>query len=669
MRRALIVLGMAAVLITASISEAQIRDWLTGNVSKNSSTVTDFLAAVERTGTAPAYRDELRRLRANVGLVFVPGILGSALKSGTGEEIWGYSLRMTDGLRLPPALVDPDAASDVRATIADGNGTLNLYGDAMAMIRASAVRAGIAPHRIAACGYDWRRDIRAGARDLKRCIETSPELKGIEALIVIAHSMGGLVAFQWHRENAPNGVLGDGTPVIAVATLGSPLAGSCEIVRMISTGYMQPTANERHARESWVGRFWTDVVTMKDRVVNTVTGFFTDDVRPLVLTWPGALGICPPAARTKDDPNCAAVPSDPDNDLDPGVLSQYDEDFWRGATGSSLLSGKPLPDGYEAALSTSRDFRSSFRLEPLASPTYLFASEVWDTPAQAKLVPPRYELDDRGGWHTADGDGRVPYYAAMPTAIQVRAADARRLYSVHGNLPEDKIFHEEFFVQRVPRLLNGWYAVQLMTKAAGDQAFLRAYAAEGGRQVHPYDLLATYERQTEDKQRDPVYALTVEAWNAAVDFNDAMCGVSACPDYAQAKKTAANVTNAEKAAILSAAMRTPEGLSADDELFLRAKRGLTMAMQLNWIAAIGDLRFAVPKLEARYQRLGTKEKQNERELRVNATANLARALVMRGFCDEAKPYVKSIPPDNRWAVDLGKAQCFDRDTGKIVSLR
>ncbi|MHB9098267.1 MAG: hypothetical protein ACYC5X_10660 [Syntrophales bacterium] len=110
-------------------------------------------------------------------------------------------------------------------------------------------------------------------------------------------------------------------------------------------------------------------------------------------------------------------------------------------------------------------------------------------------------------------------------------------------------------------------------------------------------------------------------------------------------------------------------MSEDDELFLRAKRGLAMAMQLNWIAAIGDLRFAVPKLESRYQRLGAKEKENERELRINATANLARALVMRGFCGEAKPYVKRAPSDNRWVVDLNKAQCFDRDTGKIVSLR
>jgi hypothetical protein len=669
MKRALMFWGIATVLTTGVASGAQLRDWLTNNDSRNGSTVVDFLAAVERTDKAPAYRDELRRRKANVGLVFVPGILGSALKSGTGEEIWGYSLRLESGLRLPSALVDPSADSDVRATIADGNGTLDLYGSAMALIRTNAARAGIAPNRVVACGYDWRRDIRAGARDLKRCIETAPELKGIEALIVIAHSMGGLVTFQWHRDNAVDGVLPGGVPVIAIVTLGSPLAGSCEIVRMIAKGYVQPTANDRHSAESWLGRFATEVKNMKDRLVNAVTGFFSDDVRPLVLTWPGAFDLGPPAALTKDDPNCAAVPMTPGDDTDPRVISQYEQDFWKRPTGSSLLAGKPLPDGYGEVLSVAADFRAAFKLEPLASPTYLFASEMWDTPTQAKLVPPTYELDSRGEWYAEDGDGRVPFNAAMPTAIQSRAADARRVYSVHGNLPEDKVFHEEFFTQRLPRLLNGWYATQLTRKAAGDSAFLRAYAAMGGRQVHPYDMLAAYERQSETNQRDPIYALTIEAWNSAVGFNDALCGVAPCPDYAQARKAVERAANAEKAAILSAAMRTPDGLSGDEEMFVRAKRGLAMANQLNWIAAIGDLRFAVPKLEERYRRLGAKEKPNERELRVNATANLARGLVMRGFCGEAKPYVQRIPADNRWAADLRKAQCFDRDSGKIVSLR
>jgi hypothetical protein len=101
MRRALSFFGMVSVLVTTGTSDAQLRDWLTKNDSRNGSTVVDFLTSVERVEKVPVYRDELRRLKVNVGLVFVPGILGSALKSGTGEEIWGYSQAETEMKECP----------------------------------------------------------------------------------------------------------------------------------------------------------------------------------------------------------------------------------------------------------------------------------------------------------------------------------------------------------------------------------------------------------------------------------------------------------------------------------------------------------------------------------------------------------------------------------------
>jgi hypothetical protein len=659
-------LAMATALHSSG-AYAQFRDWLSRNEARNGSTTIEFLAAVERTRSR--YAGDLSALRDGVGLVFVPGILGSALKSKSGEEIWGYSLRLSDQLKLPAGLVDPLAESDIRSVIAEGsaNGTIDLYGEAMRMIRASAAVAGIPSKRVATCGYDWRRDVRAAARELKACIENSPALQDTQALIVVAHSMGGLVTFQWHRDHTAGGQLASGARVIAIALLGSPLGGSCEVLRMVAKGYVQPTANDRHENDSWVGRFWTDVRTMRDRVVNAVSGFFSDDVRPLILTWPGALDLSVRHAQSKDEPNCGAVPFAPGDDTDPRVRTQYDDVFWTGQPGRSLLAGKALPDTYVDVLPVARGFREGFALEPLASPTYLFASEVWDTPNQPKLVPPTYELDDRGEWHTVDGDGRVPFNAAMPSAIQSRAADALRVYSVHGNLPEDKVFHADFFGQRVPRLLNGWFVLKLAGSATGDEEFLKAYVAAGGRQLHPYDMHGAWERQSEQNQRDPIYQLTRDAWNAAIDFNQALCKVSTCPDYASARRAALNATTAERAAIYSAAIRSP-AVSDDEYVFLVAKRGLEMANRLNWVAAIGDLRFAVPLLQQRFERLGAREKEGERQLRINATANLGRALVMRGFCTEAEYYLRSVPADNRWAVDAFRTPCFDRESGKILAL-
>jgi hypothetical protein len=660
-----VALAMVALIGFAEVSHAQQLDWLNKNMARNGSTVVELLRAVELAGKSVAsYGGELQRLRGNVGLVFLPGILGSALVSKSKGKIWSSGIPDMAKLRLPPELLDPEVVSDIDAVLADGVDTYNLYGDAIKMIRQSAQNAGIRAERIAACGYDWRRDIRAGARDLKRCIESKPELQGIEALVVVAHSMGGLVTWQWHQEFASNGALANGVPVIAIAILGSPLGGSCEIVRMIQMGYAQPTLSDKHTDDSWLKRFWPAMVAMKDRIVNAISSEVTDQIRPVVLTWPGAIELTPPPTDTRDQA-CAPVPLYPDDATDPRLLSHFSTEFWNQPVGKSLLAGKPLPDSSAEMLPVASAFRSAFKLEPIASPTYLFASEMWDTPNQAKLVPPTYVLDARGTWHTVDGDGRVPYLAAVPRAIQTRAADVRRVYSVHGNLPEDKVFHEEFFGGRLPRVLRGWIATQIMTKATSDPAFLTAYVAAGGRQVHPYDLQGSYERQSETNQRAPIYRLTTDAWNAAIDFNNALCGVTPCLEYRQARDAAEKESARERAALFLAT-RTSGAPTDDERTFLIAKRGLAMAQNSNWVAAIGDLREAVPALETRRQRLAGKETTNERTLRINAAANLGRALVMRGFCAEAEPYLRRTAAHNSYAADTLQASCYDRDTGKIV---
>jgi hypothetical protein len=657
-----------AALFVATGADAQVRDWLTNNTLNNGSTVRDLIAAFDRAGaTNPAYRDELKRLRANIGLVFVPGILGSSLESKTLGKIWGFGMPDADKLRLPRELIDPDADSDVEAKLADSVLTVDLYGAAMKMVRESAIAAGIPPARIIACGYDWRRDIRAGARDLKRCIETSPELSGVEALVIVAHSMGGLVTWQWHGDYAPKGRLAGGAQVIAVAVLGSPLAGSCEIVHMIETGYVQPTANDQYADQSWLKIFLKDAAGMKDRVVNAVSSKLTDSIRPAVLSWPGAIAITPPPAQTKDDVNCAPVPLHPEDGTDPSVLTHYDPAFWLAPIGKSLLNGALPPDTYTTVLPRAKDFRAAFKAETIASPTYLFASQIWDTPAQAKLSA-TFTVDHSAGWITVSGDGRVPFNAAMPTKIQLRAADATRVYSVHGNLPEDKIFHSEFFIQRLPRVREGWIATRLMNKAKDDPVFLKAYLAAGGHFANPRDLHAAYERQSPTNQRDPIYNITISAWNAAVDFNNALCELPGqCPDYARARQLAQGRPNAASAAIYSASIRGGS-LNDDEHSRLMAKRGLAMARDQNWSAAIGDLRDAVPMLEDMRKRLGTKEPANQRELRINATANFGRALAIRGYCSEAAPYLRQTAASNAFAAQTLKAPCYDRESGKIVSL-
>ncbi len=106
----------------------------------------------------------------------------------------------------------------------------------------------------------------------------------------------------------------------------------------------------------------------------------------------------------------------------------------------------------------------------------------------------------------------------------------------------------------------------------------------------------------------------------------------------------------------------------DEAAILQAQRGLAMAREQNWAAAIGDLREALPVLEAAAKRQGTKEAANHRDLRVAANANLGRALVLRGYCAEAAPYLKlAAAAGNEFAQKTRRAPCYDRESGRILS--
>ncbi len=272
---------------------------------------------------------ELARLRASFGIVFVPGILGSTLESASRGRLWGFGIPDQDALRLDPALIAETAPSDVTTGLALSLGPVDLYREAFRLLRQSAGKLGIPDKRVVACGYDWRRDIRWGARELHTCITTHPDLKDATALIVVAHSMGGLVTWSWHQDYTRDGWLGD-TRVIALAVLGSPLEGSCEMLRMIQAGYVQPTQNTTLRNDQVWRRWWSKIEGMKDRFVNVVTSTLSQDLRAVILTWPGAFELMPrPALFVNDDAHlCARVPLDPTDPDNRRPLTSFDPTFW-----------------------------------------------------------------------------------------------------------------------------------------------------------------------------------------------------------------------------------------------------------------------------------------------------------------------------------------------------
>jgi pimeloyl-ACP methyl ester carboxylesterase len=641
------------------------RDIVNNNTLNHGSTIRDLLQTLDKVaGEHPGVSDELKRLRGTFGIVFVPGILGSTLESKSKGNLWGSGIPKPDDLRLDPQLVNERERSDVTTGLALSLAGVSLYDVAFQKIHASAAKLGIPAERIAACGYDWRRDIRWGADELNECIAAHPNLRDVTALIVIAHSMGGVVTWQWHATHAANGRTHD-KRVVAVAILGAPLEGSCEMLRMMQAGYVQPVENTKLRDDQVWKRWWSTIAAMKDRFVNVVTRAFSQDLRPVILTWPGAFELMPRAALSLNDDQhlCARTPLDPADAGNLTALTPFAPEFWSRAFGADVLSPFMAPSNLGAVLEKAAEFRGGFSVTTLTSPTYLFASFVWVTPVLAPLTGD-FRLA-AGDWFAKDGDGRVPLTSARPESV--KAAETFLVYSVHGNLPEDEMFHEQFFTQRLPRVRDAYVAAEILRQFGANDGFQGLYARKGGTLVNPHDFRTGFERLASP---DIIYPLTLEAWNSAVNFNRSLCdGAIACTDeYRSVAAAARGKSDAvQAAAFTSVIMGAPKG--SREETFALAQRGLAMARSLNWPAAIADLSVAVPRLDQLRTDAAGVEAQNVHDLRVNATAMLGRSLAIRGYCAEAKaPLRKAALEKQAFAVRDVESPCYDRTSGRYVPL-
>jgi len=215
----------------------------------------------------PAAHAVLAQSSDAYALVFVPGVLGSELKLD-GKLIWPRLDPEQDQLRLPAVLIDETAPSNT-----DPRVSRLLYGRAL-----DEFQARLKDHRIkfVPCGYDWRRDVRAGAQDLQDCLRRDAAGRRV---IVVAHSMGGVVSWTWNRMRMENR-WPDAPQLAGLAILGSPLGGSCEMLRMIQTGYVQPTDYTGYSEEdSFFERLGNSGARKFRELENALTEFFSRSLR------------------------------------------------------------------------------------------------------------------------------------------------------------------------------------------------------------------------------------------------------------------------------------------------------------------------------------------------------------------------------------------------------
>lgn len=181
-------------------------------------------------------------------VVLLPGILGSVLERD-GKEVWaptpgaGWRAIRTLGrsvkdLELATDPIDVDVLDDgVVATrlVPDVHAIPGVWGiDGYSAIRGMILNNfEMKPGHFVEFPYDWRRDVRVAARQLGERLE--PLLAGDPhtKLILVAHSLGGLVA-RFYLE-----CLGGWQKTRKLITFGTPYRGSVNAMNFISNGFVK----------------------------------------------------------------------------------------------------------------------------------------------------------------------------------------------------------------------------------------------------------------------------------------------------------------------------------------------------------------------------------------------------------------------------------------------
>ncbi|MGZ3578567.1 MAG: esterase/lipase family protein [Syntrophales bacterium] len=632
--------------------------------SKSVSVAQSLSAFEKAASTQPDILQALNQYRNSLSIVFVPGILGSKLEDSQGV-IWGkqdinhllaHRKEFWNRLSLDPRLIDEKAVSGVEATIFDEMAGVHLYGKAVMAMNSRADKLGI---KFATCGYDWRRDIRAGADYLDKCINKI-DSKERRNLIIIAHSMGGLVAWVWAMEHSQQ------HNIRQVVILGSPLEGSCEIIRMIQEGYVQPTAankiliaNNRDTRndeEEWL-------VTLMGRLRNSLASGLSQEIRPLILTWPGAIELSPKPTDVKALFNCANPVADPSDPLDSHIISYYEPEFWTMQIGRELLKPYPLPTAYERVLAKASEFRKWFSPERLNAPTWLYYSEAWMVPNEVPTILRDNVVYLGSPWTTSQGDGRVPRDSAM-----MRIGSSKDFFSygfgvtsVHGNLPADPDFLKDYFETRLPKVRNAIIALSVAKDSLDKPAWIKGYIRSGGGIIDDSELRAIFDPNS----AVPPSLATMEAIDTLRAFDQEVCKYTAdgcATSYKEAKdfvKIAPKQreTNASITQMGSAARGL--GNSHHDYALAEGNKGMQLARAGEWSSAAVSLSNAEEQLN-NLPKAATHENQaKNRKFKIAVKANLAKALYLAGYCKRAAPLLRETTGYWSFSQDALKMPCKD----------
>ncbi len=403
-------------------------------------------------------REKVRRAKNCCVVVFIPGLMGSKLavpKTNPTKVIWGGGTGpAVSDLRLYPKSEFAHAEKLLEYPL--GVSRRDVYGE-FDRILANVV-GGMG--EIKEFSYDWRHDINQLTEEFEKRVQGDwkADLQD-KRLIVIAHFMGGLIAWNWKNrfyEKRPYTF-----DWVRLILLGSPLQGSCEMLRTLLTGY-RPISEESGLNLAKVDRF------------------FFGELHAAAFTFPSVFQLLPSfELPTKDGGTPCLVIQEVSGDLGQNHFSVFVWERFFPMLKTEMAALNMSDQSFRANLSTllgkAEDFRDKLDLYEgkLSGLVTYFYSSDYKTIFQIRVDPTKSQISIDPNKEFRGGDGRVVESSAINKGKE--GETGRSLQLTHGALVKDVSFHR-YLRKELERQLRLAAGAQALKSIAGDAEGLSGFA-------------------------------------------------------------------------------------------------------------------------------------------------------------------------------------------------
>lgn len=392
-------------LISVILSATLLMTMTVHAMASNDSISADNQADIinETTPSESSEKNAEERAASNKAIVVIPGVGGSVLRNSSGQACWLWATTN----RLNQIACTSTGASVNTITAGTGDyGVLDYYKPLCNMLEDYYGDE----YDIVFFPYDWRMSNTTSAAKLAIAINNT-----YDEVILVAHSMGGLVASKYLANSSINR-----NKVDKLITLGTPYTGTPHLIYVAETGDFNFILSSIH---------------------------LDDDIKELVKNFHCTYQLAPTARYNNNY----------------GNYIKYDNIYYSGENARAFYSTRPwaidesLPDIVKPMFSAATTFHNGL----MVSGTHIANGSLVDT---YKIVGTGEDTASMIYYYTNNnynceyldvdvnnsGDGTVPLYSASNT----QATTASRVYTVANVSHMDLIKDEDVF-SRIRAIIDG----------------------------------------------------------------------------------------------------------------------------------------------------------------------------------------------------------------------